>query len=143
MIYDVHLCALLSGGTDSYFIVASMQTLSDEKVNTFTIGINDKNYDEAPKAKLIASSLGTNHNEIYIDKKEIYDLAPSIHKTFDEPFSDSSQIPTYLISKLAKKSVTVALSGDTGDEFYANYKDANNKRSLVLLIKITKALQSI
>ena len=130
MISDVPLGAFLSGGTDSSLIVATMQALSDERVNTFTIGINDKNYDEAPKAKLIASSLGTNHNEIYIDKKEIYDLAPSIYKTFDEPFSDSSQIPTYLIAKLAKKSVTVALSGDAGDEFYAGYKRYLTTRDL-------------
>jgi len=122
MISDVPLGAFLSGGIDSSLVVATMQSISDKKINTFTIGIKDKAYDEAPKAKLISSSLGTNHTELYIDEKEIIDLAPSIHLCFDEPFSDSSQIPSYLISKLAKESVTVALSGDAGDEFFAGYK---------------------
>lgn len=121
MIADVPLGTFLSGGYDSSLITALAQENSSSPVRTFTIGFNQPEYNEAVYAKEIAKHLGTDHTEVYIDEKEMLDLVESIPGYYDEPFADDSQIPTMLVCKLAKEKVTVALSGDGGDEFFCGY----------------------
>ena len=121
MIADVPLGTFLSGGYDSSLTSAIAQELSEQPIKTFCIGFHEEKYNEAKYAKEIASYLGTNHTDCYIDEKEMFELVDSIPQYFDEPFADSSQIPTMLVSKLAREQVTVALSGDGGDEFFCGY----------------------
>ncbi len=126
MIADVPLGTFLSGGYDSSLVTAMAQEFSNEPVKTFCIGFDVPSYNEAEYAKQIASYLGTDHTELYISEKEMFDLVTSIPQYYDEPFADNSQIPSMLVSKLAKNDVTVALSGDGGDEFFCGYNIYKN-----------------
>jgi asparagine synthase (glutamine-hydrolysing) len=121
MVADVPVGVFLSGGYDSSCVTALLQKNSSEKIKTFTIGSTDKLLDEAPFAKQIAQHLGTDHTEYYCTPQEALDIIPELPYYYDEPFADPSAIPTILVSRLARKKVTVALSADAGDEVFAGY----------------------
>ena len=121
MVADVPVGAFLSAGIDSSTIVALMQSLNQNKVRSFTIGMDDKEYNEAVYAKDIAKHLGTDHTELYITEDDARAVIPKLGSMFGEPFADSSQIPTYLVSKMTREHVTVSLSGDGGDELFCGY----------------------
>ena len=137
MVADVPVGVFLSGGFDSSCVTALLQKDSTEKIRTFTIGTTDKNLDEAPFAKEIAQRLGTDHTEYYCTPEEALNIIPELPYYYDEPFADSSAIPTILVSRMARKQVTVALSADAGDEIFAGYNRYD------YLLKYGKKLQSM
>ena len=137
MVSDVPVGVFLSGGYDSACVTALLQKNRTEKLKTYTIGVPDIGLNEAPYAKDVANYLGTDHTEIYCTEKEAIDLIPDLSFYYDEPFADSSALPTTLVSKLARKDVTVALSADAGDEIFAGYNRYD------YLLRFGKKIQNI
>ena len=127
MVSDVPVGVFLSGGYDSSCVTALLQKNNTEKIKTFTIGVPEAGLNEAPYAKAIADYLGTDHTEYYCTHKEALEIIPQLPEFYDEPFADSSAIPTSLVCKIAREKVVVALSADAGDEIFAGYNQAHER----------------
>ena len=130
-------CAFLSGGIDSTLITSIMTNISSNRVSTFTIGFWDQEYDEARYAKGVAKYLGTDHHELYVQPSDALAVIPKLPLMFDEPFADSSQIPTFLVSKIAASELKVVLSGDGGDEIFGGYNRYTWNRRVATILKYT------
>lgn len=141
LVADVPVGAFLSGGIDSSLVTAVAQRQKSEPIKTFSIGFFEKEKDEAPFAKEVASYLGTDHTELYVGEKELFNMLEDLPKYYDEPFSDASQIPSMLVAKLAREQVIVALTGDGGDEFFCGYSRYIHAHQAQLLEPLAKVLR--
>ena len=143
MIADVPLGSFLSGGYDSSLVSAVMQSQHDQKIDTFSIGFNDPAYDESKYAEAVAKHIGSNHHKFEVTSDDAKSVLSNVYKTLDEPFADSSLIPTFLLSKLTKSKVTVALSGDGGDELFHGYRSYLASQHLKKFESLSKGLQPL